>query len=41
MAKDIGREDLPKGWLIPLAITAIRIVASGAYLRSSSLADGA
>ena len=41
MAKDIGREDLPEGWLLPLAIIAIRIGASGVYLRGSGLADGA
>ena len=41
MAKDIGREDLPEGWFIDLAITAIRLGASGPYLRSSGLAGGA
>ena len=41
MAKDIGREDLPEGWLISLAIFAMRFVALGACLRSSGLAGGA
>ena len=41
MAKDIGREDLPEGGLIPLAITAIRFGAFEACLRSSGLAGGA
>ena len=41
MAKDIGREDLPEGWLVPLAVTAVRFDAFGADLRSSGLAGGA
>ena len=41
MAKDIGREDLPERWLIPLAVTAIRFGTFEAYLRSSGLAGGA
>ena len=41
MAKDIGREDLPEGWVIPLAIIVIGLGAFGACLRSSGLAGGA